>query len=124
MPMPWRKRASQINIVSFRPRRNLSVHQRAASASVRVAEVELAPEVDDIGRPWHARLSAAGKLYRIISVSIDCWTRLRAGSACVPRPLNYEAMRRALPYLNGLVDRAALANRRAGESSPSLRRHQ
>lgn len=87
--------------------------------SVRVAEVELAPEVDDIGRPWHARLSAAGKLYSYYL----CVDRLldplaRRQRLHVPRPLNYEAMRRALPYLNGLVDCAALANRRAGESSP------
>ena len=62
--------------------------------SVRVAELELAPEVDDIGRPWHARLSAAGKLYSYYL----CVDRLldplaRRQRLHVPRPLNYEAMR-------------------------------
>ena len=88
-------------------------------ASVRVWQVEEAPEVDLLGRPWNARLSSAGKLYSYrlcVDSMLDPLERRQR--LHVPKPLDLGLMREAAGYLTGVIDCAALANRRAGEVSP------
>ena len=89
-------------------------------ASLRLCDVELADEVDDDGRPWHARRWAAGKLYSYrlhygrVFDPLERLQRFDVGH----RALDVEAMKRAAMHMEGAVDCAAFANRRAGEPPP------
>ena len=89
--------------------------------ALRLTNVEVAPEMDPCGHPWHARRWATGKLYSY---------RLHYGPVLDPlqrlqrhhvghRPLDLDRMRQGAGHLAiGRLDCAALANRRAGEPLP------
>ena len=88
--------------------------------SIRVTAVEQAPELDASGRPWHARLWAAGKLYSYRLCTGDVLDPLhrRQRHHVGRRALDVGAMVEAARHLHGHVDCAAFANRRAGEPLP------
>lgn len=86
---------------------------------LRVLSVEPAVERDEFGRPWHSTHWAAGKLYsyRLHNGPLmDPTDRLYRHH--VPWSLDINAMREAAEFLQGEIDCAALANRRAGEPLP------
>ena len=88
--------------------------------SIRVTAVEEAPELDASGRPWHARLWAAGKLYSYRLCTGDVLDPLhrRQRHHVGRRDLDVGAMAEAARHLHGAIDCAAFANRRAGEPLP------
>ena len=88
--------------------------------SVRVVGVEPAPEVDALGRPWHSRLWATGKLYsyRVFAGQVLDPLERRQRHLVGHRPLDVAAMSEAANHLHGRIDCAAFANRRAGEPPP------
>ena len=100
-----------------------AVLQRSLNAllppSVRLVDLEQAPERDALGRLWHARLWATGKLYSyrlFVGPVLDPLRRHeRMHILC---PFDLSAVRSTIPHLTGLVDCAALANRRSGEELP------
>lgn len=89
-------------------------------ASVRVTHLEEAPEVDAIGRRWHARYWSTGKLYSYrlscggVADPLERRQRFHVGH----RPLDLPAMEAAASHLLGYLDCAAFANRPPGESAP------
>lgn len=125
--------------------------QRSVNAllpdDVRVLDFELAPEVDSLGRPWHAIRWATGKLCKASPIKpclhLMCLSsqscimgltdsyRLHYGGTLDPllrrqrlhtghRVLDVDRMALASRHLIGSIDCAALANKRNGEQLPSL----
>jgi tRNA pseudouridine38-40 synthase len=88
--------------------------------SVRIHDVELAPEADQIGRRWHARYWSTGKLYsyRLGSGGIASPLERRQRHWVGRKPLDVAAMAAAAQHLHGAIDCAAFANRRAGDVPP------
>ena len=88
--------------------------------SLRLADVELASEIDEEGRPWNARRWATGKLYSYrlhYGLVFDPLERLQRHDVG-PQMLDLVAMREAATYMVGAIDCAAFANRRAGQPPP------
>lgn len=89
--------------------------------SLRLVDMELAPEVDAHGRQWHARLWATGKLYsyRIYCGQVmDPLVRSQRYHAYFDL-LSLDRMAEAAAHLEGgPLDCAAFANKRMGESAP------
>ena len=87
---------------------------------LQLADVEVAPELDSLGRRWHARLWATGKLYSYrlhfgqVADPLDRRQRAHFGH----RRLDLALMSEAASHLEGEIDCAAFANRRAGEALP------
>lgn len=86
---------------------------RMLPKSVRVIHMERAPEVDEMGRPWHCRFCAIGKfyVYRLYSGKILDPLMRRQRHHAAHSPLDLDAMKQAAEHLQGWVDCAAFANR-------------
>ena len=101
---------------------DLSVQlNRMLPRKLRLSHVELAPERDFRGLPWHARHSAQSKLYSYrLQHGTDLEPMERLYRYEFPRRLDLDAMQEASRHLTGNLDYAALAARQDAKQPPIL----